>query len=156
MIDLYTTILDKERGNYLTSNTPLQIVTIPISLTCFWCFKGFANTLAVCSGSRQLFIVIVPFCMRFQTQCHWVAKCFDRLWNWGLRAIMINPSLSPFSGFGDFENIRVLHINYEASCQHASPPASERAMYSTSVDDRAIVVCFFDLHIIAPCKQFNL
>ena len=84
--------------NYLRPNTPLQIVTSPISLRCFWCFcraKGLVNTSAVCSGSRQLSILITLSCTRSRTQCHLVAICLDLLWNWGLRAIAIRLNQIP-------------------------------------------------------------
>jgi hypothetical protein len=39
--------------------------------------------------------------------------------------------------------------------QHALQLASDIATYSASVDDRATVVCFLELHIIAPPPDMN-
>jgi hypothetical protein len=40
--------------------------------------------------------------------------------------------------------------SYRFLSQQASLPASDRATYSASVVDNAIVVCFLDLQVIAP------
>ena len=39
---------------------------------------------------------------------------------------------------------------YKLQSQHASCLASDNAIYSASVDDKAIVVSFLDHHVIAP------
>lgn len=62
--------------------------------------------------------------------------------------MVIEPLLSPLMSVGsDCSSPNSL---YRLLNQQASRPASESATYSASVEDNAIVVCFFYLHIIAP------
>ena len=81
----------------LSPNTPLQTDARPISWACFLCFacgSTFVNTSAVCSGSWQLSNWISLFCTRSCTRCHLIAICLACLWNVGLFAIVMDPSLS--------------------------------------------------------------
>ena len=74
--------------------------------------------------------------------------CFDLLWNWGFLAIAIKPSLSPLIRVGSI--CFCPNSSYRLLNQQASRPASDRVIYSASVEESAIVVCFFYRHIIAP------
>jgi hypothetical protein len=83
--------------------TPLQVGASPISPVCFLCLgraRGFVSTSAVCSGSRQLSISISLDSTILRIQCHFVAMCFDFLWNWGFCTMAINLLLSPLMRLG--------------------------------------------------------
>ena len=60
----------------------------------------------------------------------------------------IEPLLSPRNIVGNF--CGKPNSEYNDLNQHNSRPASDNAIYLTSVDDKACVVCFFDIHVIAP------
>ena len=74
--------------------------------------------------------------------------CFDFLWNWGFFTIAIDPSLPPWIMVG--ESCGKPSSLYRLLNQHASRPASDKAMYSASAVDSAVVLCFLDIQVIAP------
>ena len=74
--------------------------------------------------------------------------CFDFLWNCGFFTIAIDPSLSPSIKVGRSE-LKSSSL-YEFLSHVAFQVASERATYLASVNDNATVVCFLELHVIAP------
>ena len=57
-------------------------------------------------------------------------------------------SLSPLIIVGIF--CLYPNASYKFCNQHASQPASDNAMYSASMDNNTIVVCFLDHHVITP------
>src|SRR6267142_1656719 len=81
-------------------------------------------------------------------QCHRMSTCLECLWNCRFRAIAIDLSLSPMITVGVLSgkpNSLCRFLNQQAS--HAS---SDKATYSASVDNSAIISCFLDHHVIAP------
>jgi hypothetical protein len=71
--------------------------------------------------------------------------CFAHLWNCGFFVIAIDPSLSPRIMVGNFcANPSSLN-RFRNQC--ASRAASDKAIYSASVDERAITDCFFEYHV---------
>ena len=80
--------------------------------------------------------------------------CLARWWNCGFLAIATAPSLS-------------LKISVGRTCLYPSSPnsdrsqqascvASDKATYSASVDDKAIVNCFFDHQVMAPLAAMKM
>ena len=119
--------------------------------TCFLCLgcgSALVKTLAVCSGSRQLSTFMVPCCTCSCTQCQRISMCFDLLWNWGFFVKAIAPLLSPSTSVGDSLG-RSLSSLYKLYNQQASHVDSESTMYSASVEDNAVAICFFELQVIA-------
>jgi len=69
---------------YCKPNTPPQAGVSPISaicLLCFWCSNTFVRMSAVCSGSQQSLMVMVPSLTSLQTQCQQILMCLEHLWN---------------------------------------------------------------------------
>jgi hypothetical protein len=65
----------------------------------------------------------------------------------------MDPSLSPNISVGlSWGN---LSSPYRFLSQQASRPASDKATYSDSVIDNAIIDCFFDFQVIAPLEARN-
>ena len=60
----------------------------------------------------------------------------------------MEPSLSPFMVIGNCCGNP--SSSYRFLSQHASHAASDKATYSASVDESAMVVCFLDFQVIAP------
>ena len=141
----------------LCPNTPLQTDARPISwvyLLCLMHGNAFVKTSAVCSGSLQLSKWITLSCTKPCTQCQCMAICLDFLWNIGLFAIAIDPSLSLKIC------IRISAQSNPSSVwrlwsQHASCAASDMTTYSASVEDCACVICFLELHLITPLLAMN-
>ena len=96
----------------------------------------------------------LPSWTRSHTQCQRITICLDHLWNCGFFAIAMDPSLSPQISIGTFSCSRLSSV-YKLLSQHASHPASERLMYSTSVDDSAMDICFLKLQVMAPFLARN-
>src|SRR5260221_10762394 len=92
---------------------------------------------------------MVPSSTSSRIQCYQTLICLERLWNWGFRAIAIDPSLSPRISVG-ISSFSKPNSEYKFLSQHASRDASERATYSACVDDRAVETCFFELQVMAP------
>ncbi len=102
----------------------------------------------VCWGLRQSTTLSRPSFTRSWTQCHHKSICLVHLWNWGFIVIDIDLSLSSSRRTGSFwinPSSPYRWWSYIASCT-----ASKIATYSASVVDKAIVVCFFDIQVIAP------
>jgi len=71
---------------------------------CFQCLKrckAFVSTSAVCSGSQQESILIMPLFIASCTLWYQTAMCLAWLWNWGFLAIEIDPLLLPLIVVGD-------------------------------------------------------
>ena len=123
----------------------------PISEVCFMhcgCRIALVRISAICSGSRQFLIVISCCSTSSLTQCHQIAMCLLWLWNCGFFAIAMELLLSPLITVG-------LCWGYPSSSnkfcnEHTSCPASDRAMYSACIVERAILDCFLDFQVIAP------
>ena len=78
---------------------------------------------------------------------------FTSLMELGIVTMAIELLLSPHNIVGNF--CGKPNSEYNDLNQHNSRPASDNATYSASVDDKARVVCFFDLHVIAPPEAKN-
>ena len=123
----------------------------PISRLCLWCFslgKGLVNISAVCSGSRQPCTSRILSLTKSWTQWWRISICLVRAWNCGLCDKITEPSLSLLMTVGPI--CGKPSSSYKFLSQKASHPASESTTYSDSVEDIAIIVCFFDFHVIAP------
>ena len=94
-------------------------------------------------------MLMVPSWTRSQTQCHCISMCLDRLWNWGFFVIVMAPSLSPSTSIRSSLCSRPSSL-YRLCSQQASCADSNNAMYSASVKDSAVVICFFEHHVMAP------
>jgi len=132
-------------------NTPPQTGASPMPSMCFLCLErgsALVKTSAVCSGSQQLSTFMVPCYTCSHTQCQRISMCFDLLWNWGFFVKVIAPSLSPSTSVSDSLG-RSPSSLYKLCNQQASCADSESATYSASVEDNAVVICFFELQVIA-------
>ncbi len=94
-------------------------------------------------------MVIVPSLTSSWIQCHQMSICLECLWNWGLRTIAIDPSLSPRISVGISSCKRPSSV-YKFRNQHASRDASKSVTYSTLVDKSTVETCFFKLQVMAP------
>ena len=121
---------------------------MPSSFICWLCFSGVSCLVkrsAVFSGSQQSFSWIAFSLTCSLIQCHQISICFECLWNCGFIAIARAPLLSPNKGTGLF--VWNPDFTYRFLNHFASHTASDKATYSASVNDKAIVVCFFDPHV---------
>ncbi len=126
-------------------NTSLYAAASPILATCCLCFacgKGFVSTSAVCCWDLQLSTIILPSrtCSLIEWNC--TSMCFAHLWNCRFFVIAIDPSLSLKIMVG---NLCVNLSSLNRFCnQRASCAASDKAIYSASVDKSAVTDCFFE------------
>jgi|SRR5713226_2914648 len=69
-------------------------------------------------------------------------------WSSGFFAIAIDLLLSPLISVASFSG----NPNCSCSCfsQQASCAALDSAIYLASIDESAVIVCFFDLQVMAP------
>ena len=145
------------RSHLSDLNTPPQTGARPMSLVCFlWfgCGSTFIKMSAVCSGSWILSMFIMPSWTRSWTQCQCISMCFDLLWNWGFFVIAIAPLLSPSTSIGNSLGNNPSSL-YKFCSQQALHADSKSATYSASIEDSAIAICFFELHVIALSATRN-
>ena len=134
----------------------VTISWIPISFMCCVCLglgKPFINTSAVCSRSWQFWISRMLSFMRSWTQWCWMVMCLVCWWNCGLCVKVTDPSLSPHIIVGNLWGNP--SSAYKFLSQVTLHPVLDNATYSDSVEDRAIMVCFFDFHVIAPPAEIK-
>ena len=110
--------------------------------------RGFVNMLAILFSDWMWEIWRSPHSINSRRKWWWISMCLLHPWNWGSRVNAIAPQLSLLrlngrSGSSPSSRISIW-------CQRMWHVACERATYSASRVERAIVPCFFALQATAP------
>ena len=140
------------------SHSSLLVYTGTTSMSCrnfsnFAFARLFVNVSATISPVGQYTTSICFRAMTSRIKWYLTSMCFVFGWSFGFRARAIQPWLSSKTVVGV---VCCRPMSWSKCRSHITSCAAEHnEIYSASVDERAVIGCFFDRHEIVPLPRRN-